>query len=176
MEKKYATPYEMEGKLPLKQVDSPWTSACACDVRGKLNPVDFDYRGAGCALNDSALLGYSSAECNADCGSRNIDSGFCNRSGRCKASNRYGNQFRIYRSVQQCGSWNWRRKLAYGAIMGASLLGGLFEGVLGFCLKPLRKFFPAIVTGTVVLSIGLSLISVVRIFWRRCEQWRLRIS
>ncbi len=50
--------------------------------------------------------------------------------------------------------------LAYGAIMGASILGGLFEGVLGFFLKPLRKFFPSVVTGTVVLSIGLSLISV----------------
>ena len=50
--------------------------------------------------------------------------------------------------------------LAYGAIMGASIIGGLFEGVLGFFLKPLRKFFPAVVTGTVVLSIGLSLISV----------------
>ncbi len=50
--------------------------------------------------------------------------------------------------------------LAYGAILGASLIGGLFEGVLGFMLKPLRKFFPAVVTGTVVLSIGLSLISV----------------
>ena len=50
--------------------------------------------------------------------------------------------------------------LAYGAIMGASKIGGLFEGVLGFFLKPLRKFFPAVVTGTVVLSIGLSLISV----------------
>lgn len=50
--------------------------------------------------------------------------------------------------------------LAYGAIMGASILGGLFEGVLGFFLKPLRKFFPAVVTGTVVLSIGLSLIAV----------------
>ena len=37
---------------------------------------------------------------------------------------------------------------------------GLFEGVLGFMLKPLRKFFPAVVTGTVVLSIGLSLIGV----------------
>ena len=49
---------------------------------------------------------------------------------------------------------------AYGAIMGASLIGGLFESVLGFFLKPLRKFFPAIVTGTVVLSIGLSLIGV----------------
>ena len=50
--------------------------------------------------------------------------------------------------------------LAYGAIMGASIIGGLFEGVLGFFLKPLRQFFPAVVTGTVVLSIGLSLISV----------------
>lgn len=50
--------------------------------------------------------------------------------------------------------------LAYGAIMGASIIGGLFETVLGFFLKPLRRFFPPIVTGTVVLSIGLSLISV----------------
>ena len=50
--------------------------------------------------------------------------------------------------------------VAYGAIMGASIIGGLFETVLGFFLKPLRRFFPAVVTGTVVLSIGLSLISV----------------
>lgn len=49
---------------------------------------------------------------------------------------------------------------AYGAIMGASILGGFFETVLGFFLKPLRKFFPSVVTGTVVMSIGLSLISV----------------
>ena len=45
--------------------------------------------------------------------------------------------------------------LAYGAIMG-----GLFETVLGAFIKPLRRFFPSVVTGTVVLSIGLSLISV----------------
>ena len=50
--------------------------------------------------------------------------------------------------------------LAYGAIMGASVIGGLFETVLGFFLKPLRRFFPSVVTGTVILSIGLSLISV----------------
>ena len=49
---------------------------------------------------------------------------------------------------------------AYGAILGASIIGGLFEGVLGFFLKPLRKFFPSVVTGTVVMAIGLSLISV----------------
>ena len=50
--------------------------------------------------------------------------------------------------------------MAYGAIMGASIIGGFFEGVLGFFLKPLRRFFPSVVTGTVVLSIGLSLIAV----------------
>ncbi|MDO4270589.1 MAG: solute carrier family 23 protein [Eubacteriales bacterium] len=50
--------------------------------------------------------------------------------------------------------------LSYAAIMGASIIGGLFETVLGAFLKPLRRFFPAVVTGTVVLSIGLSLISV----------------
>ena len=50
--------------------------------------------------------------------------------------------------------------LGYAAIMGASIVGGIFEGILGVFLKPLRRFFPAMVTGTVVLSIGLSLISV----------------
>lgn len=50
--------------------------------------------------------------------------------------------------------------LSYAAIMGASIVGGLFEGVLGFCLKPLRRFFPPLVTGCVVMAIGLSLLSV----------------
>ena len=50
--------------------------------------------------------------------------------------------------------------VAYGAIMGASIIGGIFEGILGLFLKPLRRFFPSVVTGTVVLSIGLSLIAV----------------
>lgn len=50
--------------------------------------------------------------------------------------------------------------VTYGAIIFASFLGGLFEGVLGFFLKPLRRFFPSLVTGTVVMAIGLSLISV----------------
>ncbi len=49
---------------------------------------------------------------------------------------------------------------AYGAIMGASLIGGVFEMGLGFCIKPLRRFFPPVVTGTVVMAIGLSLVSV----------------
>lgn len=42
--------------------------------------------------------------------------------------------------------------LTYGAILGATIVGGLFEGVLGVCLKPLRKFFPSVVTGCVVMA------------------------
>ena len=38
----------------------------------------------------------------------------------------------------------------YGAIMAACFIGGLFETILGSFLKPLRKFFPSVVTGTVV--------------------------
>ncbi len=50
--------------------------------------------------------------------------------------------------------------VAYGAIMGASIIGGILETILGAFLRPLRKFFPSVVTGTVVLAIGLSLIGV----------------
>ena len=49
---------------------------------------------------------------------------------------------------------------AYGAVMGASLIGGVWEMVLGFLIKPLRRFFPPMVTGVVVTAIGLSLIPV----------------
>ncbi len=50
--------------------------------------------------------------------------------------------------------------LTYGAIMGACIIGGIFEGILGCFLKPLRRFFPPVVTGCVVMAIGLSLLSV----------------
>lgn len=43
-------------------------------------------------------------------------------------------------------------------LLGATFVGGLFGTVLGFFLKPLRRFFPSLVTGTVVLTIGLSLL------------------
>nr|WP_317324924.1 solute carrier family 23 protein [uncultured Flavonifractor sp.] len=49
---------------------------------------------------------------------------------------------------------------AYGALLGASLIGGIVEAVLGFFLKPMQRFFPPVVIGTVVLSIGLSLLNV----------------
>ena len=68
-------------------------------------------------------------------------------------------------------SWEMRI-VAYGSIMAACFIGGLFETVLGSFLKPLRKFFPSVATGTVVLSIGLSLIGVGnQLFrWRRLRK------
>ena len=48
----------------------------------------------------------------------------------------------------------------YGAIIGASLVGGIMETILGFFIKPLKKLFPPIVTSLVIISIGLSLLPV----------------
>ncbi len=48
----------------------------------------------------------------------------------------------------------------YGAVMGATLLGGIVEFMLGFVIKPLRKMLPHVVTGTVVTTLGISLIGV----------------
>lgn len=49
-------------------------------------------------------------------------------------------------------------KYGLPGVLGASLVGGLLEIVLGGFLKPLRKYFPSVVTGTVLLAIGLSLL------------------
>lgn len=45
-------------------------------------------------------------------------------------------------------------------IIGATILGSLFEIILSFFIKPLMKFFPPLVTGTVVTLIGLTLLPV----------------
>ncbi|MGF7058265.1 uracil-xanthine permease family protein [Brassicibacter mesophilus] len=45
-------------------------------------------------------------------------------------------------------------------ILGGSLIGSFAEIMMGFFIKPLRKFFPPIVTGTVLIAIGLSLLPV----------------
>lgn len=48
----------------------------------------------------------------------------------------------------------------YGTVMGASLIGGLVQMVLGFFIQPLKKLFPNVVTSLVIISIGLSLLPV----------------
>ncbi|MCK5779911.1 MAG: purine permease [Psychrilyobacter sp.] len=51
-------------------------------------------------------------------------------------------------------------KYGFEGVLGAALVGGLFEAFIGLFMKKIRRFFPSIVTGVVVLSIGLSLLPV----------------
>ena len=51
-------------------------------------------------------------------------------------------------------------KYGYGGIMGAVLVGGILEGLLGLGAKYWRRFIPPIVAATVVTSIGFSLLAV----------------
>lgn len=46
----------------------------------------------------------------------------------------------------------------YEAILGAALVGGIFEAFIGLIIKRIRRYFPPVVTGVIVLSIGLSLL------------------
>ena len=48
----------------------------------------------------------------------------------------------------------------YGAIIGAVIVGGIAEGLLGFCAKYWRRLISPIVAACVVTAIGFSLLSV----------------
>ncbi len=46
------------------------------------------------------------------------------------------------------------------AVFGASLVGGLFQVVLGYFIPQIRKWIPALVSGVVVMTIGFTLLPV----------------
>ena len=158
-EKKYSSPYEFEGMLPLKQAIPMGLQHVFAMFVGNLTPILII--SGTCGITSGSTLQVAILQ-NAmfiaglvtlvqlfsigPCGGKvpiimGTSSGFI---GVCNS----------VAGIMGGGI------LSYGAIMGASIIGGIFETVLGFMLKPLRKFFPPVVTGTVVLSIGLSLIGV----------------
>ncbi|MGL4910830.1 MAG: uracil-xanthine permease family protein [Romboutsia sp.] len=49
-------------------------------------------------------------------------------------------------------------KYGYEGILGACFAGALIEVIFGNSMKKLRKYFPPVVTGTVVLAMGISLL------------------
>lgn len=51
-------------------------------------------------------------------------------------------------------------KYGIGAVFGAQIVGGIVSFIVGMNIKRLYKYFPPMVSGTVVLTIGLSLYSV----------------
>ena len=51
-------------------------------------------------------------------------------------------------------------KVGLGAVFTAAFIGGLFQMYIGKMLRPIRHMFPPLVTGIVVLMIGVSLLGV----------------
>ena len=51
-------------------------------------------------------------------------------------------------------------KYGLGTVFGAQIIGGIIAFIVGMNIKRLYKYFPPMVSGTVVLTIGLSLYSV----------------
>lgn len=158
-EKNYSSPYEFEGRLPLKQAIPMGLQHVLAMFVGNLTPILIISGACGIAAgselqvmllqNAMVIAGivtlvqlYAIGPCGGQVpiimGTSSGFIGVCNSVAGVMGGSVAG----------------------YGAIMGASVFGGFMETVLGFMLKPLRKFFPPVVTGTVVLSIGLSLIGV----------------
>lgn len=52
------------------------------------------------------------------------------------------------------------KNYGYGAVYGAQIVGGIVAFIVGMGIGKIRKYFPPIVSGTVVLTIGLSLYPV----------------
>ncbi len=52
------------------------------------------------------------------------------------------------------------KNYGYGAVFGAQIVGGIVAFIVGLLIGKIRKYFPPIVSGTVVLTIGLSLYPV----------------
>ncbi len=158
-EKVYSSPYEFEGRLPLKQAIPMGLQHVLAMFVGNLTPILIISGACGIAGGTElqvALLQNAMLVAGIVTLVQLFGIGPCG--GKVPiimgTSSGFIGVFNSVAGVMGGGI------LSYGAIMGASLIGGLFEAVLGFMLKPLRKFFPSVVTGTVVLSIGLSLIGV----------------
>ena len=158
-EKKYTSPYDLNGRIPLKQAIPMGLQHVLAMFVGNLTPILIISGACGIAagselqvilLQNAMLIAglvtlvqlYSIGPCGGNVpiimGTSSGFIGVCNS----------------VAGVLGGGV------LSYGAIMGATIVGGVFEAALGFMIKPLRRFFPSVVTGTVVLSIGLSLIGV----------------
>lgn len=161
-QKVYSSPYEFEGRIPLKQAIPMGLQHVLAMFVGNLTPILIITGACGItAGNDLAHLQVALLQ-NAMLVAGIVTLIQLYAIGPCggKVPIIMGTSSGFIGVFNSVASSMGGGVLAYGAIMGASIIGGLFETALGFMIKPLRKFFPSEVTGTVVLSIGLSLIGV----------------
>ena len=107
-------------------------------------------------VNGCKEYGNDYSECNDDCRNRNTDSVIPNLENRFETSDCHGNF--LYLCIHcLC---HWRTVWAMEQWMGAVLVGGIVEGVLGLLSKYWMKLVTPIVAATVVTAIGFSLLEV----------------
>ncbi len=132
----------------------PLTAAYFSHVRFKPG-ADHHYCGS---VQDAAYTGpagYASAErhvCSRHC---YHDPALSHLADRIKASCGYGCKFTFVTVLSTISS-----NYGYPAVVGAVLVGGLFEGTLGLMAKYWRKIITPIVAASVVTAIGFSLFTV----------------
>ncbi len=174
-EKKYASPYELDGRIPLVEAIPLGLQHVLAMFVGNLSPLlilmtvcgltaDAGFGALRVSLLQNAMLvaglvTFLQLYPLGPIGARlpivmGTSSGFIGVNKAIALSMMAGISAGTITTSVEAGIY------AYGAVMGASLIGGIFEAGLGFVIKPLRKFFPPVVTGTVVIAIGLSLFSV----------------
>ena len=66
------------------------------------------------------------------------------------------NKFCLCRHLDRCAKGG----ASLAAVFGASIVGGIFQMILGYFIPQIRKFIPPLVSGIVVMTIGFTLIPV----------------
>ena len=156
----YSSPYEFEGRIPLKYAIPLGIQHVLAMFVGNLTPLIIICGACGIAAEDPALYVTLLQNAMLVAGLVTLVQLYAIGPIGGKVPIIMGTSSGFLGVMKGVAASMGGGVIAYGAILGASIIGGLFETVLGFFIKPLRKLFPPVVTGTVVLAIGLSLISV----------------
>ena len=156
----YSSPYEFEGRIPLKHAIPLGIQHVLAMFVGNLTPLIIICGACGIAAEDPALYVTLLQNAMLVAGLVTLVQLYAIGPIGGKVPIIMGTSSGFLGVMKGVAASMGGSVIAYGAILGASIIGGLFETVLGFFIKPLRKLFPPVVTGTVVLAIGLSLISV----------------
>ena len=156
----YSSPYEFEGRIPLKHAIPLGIQHVLAMFVGNLTPLIIICGACGIAAEDPALYVTLLQNAMLVAGLVTLVQLYAIGPIGGKVPIIMGTSSGFLGVMKSVAASMGGGVIAYGAILGASIIGGLFETVLGFFIKPLRKLFPPVVTDTVVLAIGLSLISV----------------
>lgn len=159
-EKKFATPYDFKGRIPLRHAIPLGIQHVLAMFVGNLTPLIIICGACGITSGDPALYVALLQNAMLVAGLVTLVQLFSIGPIGGQVPIIMGTSSGFLGVMRSVAATMGGGVIAYGAILGASIVGGVFEMVLGFFIKPLRKLFPPVVTGTVVLAIGLSLISV----------------